>query len=91
MSYFDIPAGISYEDWIDIVDDGRSKGYCKKCTTKLYPDDPIIYDSHLDIMYCSDTCFFNDWEADSTDTVESLGGIETTIIDIAIDEWFQNK
>jgi len=91
MSYFDIPSGISYDDWVDGLDEGKPLGYCHQCKTGLYPNDQIVYHSHLDYAFCSDTCFFVYYDASDTDTVESLDGSETTLIDLGIAEWFEQR
>ena len=87
MALFNVPPKITYEDWVDSIDDGRAKANCHMCSKRIYPDDTIVHDDHLDIVYCSDTCFLNHWEAGNEETVEDFGGYETTLIDVAIDEW----
>lgn len=87
MSYFDVPSGISYDDWIQSLDDGRPHGFCHACKKNIYASDTIIFESHLDYAYCSEDCFFKHNGSPDDDTIESLGGEETTLIEIGISEW----
>lgn len=91
MKYFTVPSGTKYDDWIDWLDEGPPRGFCHQCKKGLYPDDRIIYDDDLDYAFCSDTCFFAYYNASDTDTIESLGGEETTLMALGIADWEEQE
>lgn len=87
MGIFTVPEGIDYDDWVNDTDDGNWKEVCRTCNKKLYPNDSLIHDRSMDWLFCSTDCFMKEMGETDEDALDGYDADETTLVDIAIDEW----